>query len=219
MSAQNIRLPVFPAPGLLACLGLLVLLSGCASPFGAMGRHAEDGLDGIASWYGNPYHGRKTANGETYDMHALTAAHRTLPFGSRVRVRRSDDGRSVEVRINDRGPFFVDRVIDLSHQAARRIGMLRSGTARVRVEPLYVPRAPNPKWMILVGGFTQRREAQEFVGYFQRRGTDARIRPGWHGNQAHYHVQLRGLGRAGKAKRLVGRLRRNGYGAFIVRTR
>ena len=88
-------------------------------------------------------------------MHALTAAHRTLPFGSVVRVRRSDDGREVQVRINDRGPFFINRVIDLSREAARRIGMLRRGTTEVYVEPIYIPREPNPKWMILVGGFME----------------------------------------------------------------
>ena len=185
-----------------------------------MGHYIQDeDLRGIASWYGNPYHGRKTANGETYDMHALTAAHRTLPFGSRVRVRRSDDGREVDVRINDRGPFFINRVIDLSQEAARRIGMLRSGTTRVHVEPLYVPRELNPKWMILVGGFMEKPEAQEFADYFHGNGTISEIRPGWHGNYNHYHVQIKGLGRESKAKRLAERLQRNGYGAFIVRAK
>ena len=176
-------------------------------------------MQGIASWYGNPYHGRKTANGETYDMHALTAAHRTLPFGSIVRVRRSDDGREVQVRINDRGPFFINRVIDLSQEAARRIGMLRKGTTEVSVEPLYIPREPNPKWMILVGGFMGKPEAQEFADYFHRNGTMSEVRPGWHGNYEHYHVQIKGLIGESKAKRLVEKLQRNGYGAFIVRAK
>lgn len=176
-------------------------------------------MHGIASWYGNPYHGRKTANGEIYDMGALTAAHRTLPFGSIVRVSRSDDGREVQVRINDRGPFFINRVIDLSREAARRIGMLRRGTTEVSVEPLYIPREPNPKWMILVGGFMGKPEAQEFADYFHRNGTISEIRPGWHGNYEHYHVQIKGLVSESKAKRLAERLQRNGYGAFIVRAK
>jgi rare lipoprotein A len=91
---------------------------------------------GEASWYGHPYHGRRTASGERYDMHQLTAAHRTLPFETRVLVRRRDDGRSVEVRINDRGPFIKGRVIDLSFAAARRIGLDIDGVAPVSVEVL-----------------------------------------------------------------------------------
>ena len=205
---------------LVICLAFSILLSGCGFlPTPRSYDIQGDDLHGIASWYGNPYHGRKTANGETYDMHALTAAHRTLPFGSIVRVRRRDDGREVQVRINDRGPFFINRVIDLSQEAARRIGMLRRGTTEVYVEPLYIPSEPNPKWMILVGGFMEKPEAQEFAGYFHKNGTTSEIRPGWHGNYDHYHVQIKGLGHESKAKRLVKRLQRNGYGAFIVRAK
>jgi rare lipoprotein A len=89
---------------------------------------------GVASWYGKSHHGRRTANGETYDMSAMTAAHRTLPFGTVVRVTRLDDGRSVKVRINDRGPYARGRIIDLSAQAAETIGMTERGIARVKVE-------------------------------------------------------------------------------------
>jgi rare lipoprotein A len=91
-------------------------------------------LSGTASWYGGKFHGRKTANGETYNQHALTAAHRYLPFGTEVVVTNSNNGESVVVRINDRGPFTGGRIIDLSHEAANRIGMINSGTARVIVE-------------------------------------------------------------------------------------
>ena len=90
--------------------------------------------EGVASWYGKPFHGRKTASGERYDMHELTAAHRTLPFGTRVRVKRLDNGRDVVVRITDRGPFHEGRIIDLSKRAAREIGLLEPGTARVRIQ-------------------------------------------------------------------------------------
>jgi len=91
-------------------------------------------LSGTASWYGGKFHGRRTANGETYNQHALTAAHRYLPFGTEVVVTNQNNGRSVVVRINDRGPFSGGRIIDLSHQAASQIGMINSGTARVTVE-------------------------------------------------------------------------------------
>lgn len=86
---------------------------------------------GIASWYGKKYHGRKTANGETYDMWAMTAAHKSLPFGTVVRVVNKDNGRHIKVRINDRGPFVKGRVLDLSRKAARELGMEGTGTAKV----------------------------------------------------------------------------------------
>jgi rare lipoprotein A len=88
---------------------------------------------GIASWYGDPYHGRRTASGEVYDMHAFTAAHRSLPFGSVVEVRRRDSGAEVQVRINDRGPFIAGRIIDLSFAAAKRISLEVDGIAPVAI--------------------------------------------------------------------------------------
>jgi rare lipoprotein A len=91
---------------------------------------------GIASWYGGKFHGRLTANGEIFDTNKLTAAHRTLPFGTRVKVTSLNTGKSVVVRINDRGPFLHGRIIDLSQAAAMEIGMLESGTAPVTVEVL-----------------------------------------------------------------------------------
>ena len=90
----------------------------------------------MASWYGNPFHGRATASGEIYDMEAMTAAHPTLPFGTRLRVENLENGRSVTVTINDRGPFVKDRILDVSRKAARELGMLGPGTARVRITVL-----------------------------------------------------------------------------------
>jgi rare lipoprotein A len=92
--------------------------------------------DGIASYYAEEFHGRKTSNGETFDMNALTAAHQTLPFGTLVRVINKTTGTSVVVRINDRGPFLKDRIIDLSRAAAEKIGMIGPGTAEVHLEIL-----------------------------------------------------------------------------------
>ena len=89
---------------------------------------------GIASWYGAPFHGRLTANGERYDMNALTAAHKTLPLPSLVRITNLQNGRSLKIRVNDRGPFVHGRIIDVSRRAAQLLGFQRAGTARVRVE-------------------------------------------------------------------------------------
>jgi rare lipoprotein A len=94
---------------------------------------------GIASWYGNKFHGHLTSNGETYNMFGMTAAHKTLPLPSYVRVTNLDTNQSAIVRVNDRGPFHQDRVIDLSYSAAYKIGMLQRGTARVKVELLKSP--------------------------------------------------------------------------------
>jgi len=99
---------------------------------------------GIASWYGKKFHGLRTANGEIYDMHALSAAHKTLPLPTLVRVTNLDNGRSVIVRVNDRGPFVKERLIDLSYAAAQQLGYADRGTAHVRVQTLDMP-APNKK--------------------------------------------------------------------------
>jgi rare lipoprotein A len=130
---------------LLAVIGSVIctlLLSGCvASPRFTSVKYpvtkTVDGSvveEGIASYYADEFNGRKTSNGEIYDMNALTAAHQTLPFNTRVRVTNLGNGMSVVVRINDRGPFKDNRVIDLSLEAARSIGMIGPGTARVRIE-------------------------------------------------------------------------------------
>ncbi len=96
----------------------------------------REGLSGLASWYGPGHHGRPTASGEAFDMHALTAAHRTLPLGTRVRVTNVENGRTVVVEITDRGPYAPDRVIDLSYAAASVLGLLQRGVAPVRLEVL-----------------------------------------------------------------------------------
>ncbi len=117
--------------------------------------------EGIASWYGHPYHGRRTASGETYDMEKLTAAHRTLPFGTQVRVESLANHKSVEVRINDRGPSSMDRLIDLSRAAARRLDMIGPGTARVRLAVLTVlENARGNYYAVQVGAFQDKKRAE-----------------------------------------------------------
>ncbi|WP_093413391.1 MULTISPECIES: septal ring lytic transglycosylase RlpA family protein [unclassified Pseudomonas] len=117
-------------------LGLAILASlftGCAS-YNVDPRGYDE--SGTASYYGAKHHGKRTASGEPFDQHALTAAHRKLPFGTRVKVTNLNNDKTVIVRINDRGPFTRGRLIDLSRAAADQLGMLRSGTARVRVQAL-----------------------------------------------------------------------------------
>jgi rare lipoprotein A len=100
---------------------------------------------GVASWYGVPYHGRHSASGEIYDMEQLTAAHRDLPFQTWVEVTNLSNGKQVDVRINDRGPFAKGRILDLSQAAARDIDMLRAGTARVRLKVIPPPSVQSPQ--------------------------------------------------------------------------
>jgi rare lipoprotein A len=102
---------------------------------------------GIASWYGYPYHGRRAANGEIYDMERFTAAHRTLPFGTWVRVKNLTNDKTVDVRIQDRGPFVKSRVIDLSRAAAREVELLGPGTAKVRLTIIAASKVREPKFV------------------------------------------------------------------------
>ena len=123
-----------------AALSILSLaFAALPSPTAFAGEKSGRALNGTASWYGPGFHGRKTASGERFDQNAMTAAHRSLPLGSVVRVTNLENGRKVTVEINDRGPYIRGRVIDLSKAAARRLGMVRDGLATVRVEVLRRP--------------------------------------------------------------------------------
>jgi rare lipoprotein A len=121
----------FLASGLVA--GGVFALGTTAAAAGSPGRAPNEGL---ASYYGREHHRGPTASGERFDMHALTAAHRSLPFGTRLKVTNLANGRSVVVRINDRGPFVRSRVVDLSRAAAAELDFIRSGVTRVRLETL-----------------------------------------------------------------------------------
>ena len=167
---------------------VLLAVAACFQLFYASGQDRYDGAappsaatpadteTGIASWYGYPYHGRHAANGEIYDMEQLTAAHRTLPFGTRVRVVNLRNERAVEVRINDRGPFVEGRIIDLSKAAARAVDLITPGIAAVRVEVIGVPKASGSDlFAVQVGAFRDRRNAERYLVLMQSRYGSARI--------------------------------------------
>lgn len=132
---------------------------------------------GVASWYGKKFHGQRTANGEKYDMYAMTAAHKTLPLPSYLRVRNLNNGKSVIVRVNDRGPFLENRLVDLSYAAASKLGIIGTGTGIVEIEALTgdepitqvanrtpepdpLPRAAAPRLYLQFGAFTSRDNAE-----------------------------------------------------------
>ena len=132
----------------MACLAVAVVTSGCSLAGGHPARTPVPSVEsasgwtesGAASWYGQPHHGNPTASGEIFDQEAATGAHRTRPFGTRIRVENLDNGRSATLTINDRGPFVKDRILDVSRRIARELGMLGPGTARVRITVLELPK-------------------------------------------------------------------------------
>lgn len=132
---------------------------------------------GIASWYGAPYHNRRGSNGEIYDMHAMTAAHRTLPLGSIVRVTDLKTETFAIVRITDRGPFIEGRVIDLSQAAAQKIGMIGRGTAEVRIDVLQTPSPLDSggRWAVQIGAFEGEQAARDMAAHLTARYHTANV--------------------------------------------
>ena len=147
----------------LALATLALLSSACASHRYTQPTHGER-QRGVASWYGEPFHGRATASGEIYDMHQLTAAHRALPLGTVVDVTNLDNGRHVQVRVNDRGPFKKGRVLDLSYAAAKELDMIGEGLARVELQVVKIGQGrsgptPHSRYVVQVGAFRELQNA------------------------------------------------------------
>lgn len=195
---------------------------GTARRYAATGSGARAGEaieKGVASWYGPNFHGKLTANGEVYDMYALTAAHRTLPFNTLVRVQNLDNGESVIVRINDRGPFAKNRIIDLSRKAASRISMLGPGTARVRLYmvegDLQKARASNLKvatYTVQLGSFQTERGAIDK----SRAIRNSRVEKAYMNNgEPVYRVYYGVFTDRERAEREQRRLQRQGYDGYV----
>src|SRR5262245_12982611 len=149
---------------------------------------------GTASWYGPSFNNRPTSNGELYDMNGLSAAHRTLPFNSIVRVTALSNGRSVVVRITDRGPFVANRIIDLSYAAAKQLEMDRQGTARVKIEVLASPAdiAAGGRWAVQIGAFQNADSAAKMKEKLERRYHTAKVLK-YAGPTNHWWVRVRVL--------------------------
>lgn len=132
---------------------------------------------GLASWYGPPYHNRQAANGQTYDQNAMTAAHRTLPMGTTIRVTNTATNQSAVVVITDRGPFVHGRILDLSLAAAKATGVYRAGVTQVRIEVLQERAGATTagKWCVQIGAFQDARNAQRLQDDLQRRYTTAKV--------------------------------------------
>lgn len=176
---------------------------------------------GLASWYGNPFHGRQTASGEIYNMNGFTAAHRTLPFHTWVRVTNLENQRFTTVRINDRGPFIEGRIIDLSRAAADAIGMLGTGTALVRLEIVEDPEmaANPPRYAVQVGAFLAPENARQLQGKLSRKYGDVYVQTYERPDGLYYRVLVGRNVTRQAAETLAGRLRREPgiAAAFVLR--
>jgi rare lipoprotein A len=174
--------------------------------------------EGVASWYGVPFNGRRTSNGETYDMHDMTAAHRTLPFGAMVRVTNLANGRQTEVRVNDRGPFVANRIIDLSLAAAESIGMIGTGTATVRLEMVAGPNPLEGFFGVQVGAFSVQDNADRLRARLAERYSSVTIVPVSLPNGRFYRVRVGRLPSEAAARALAEQLRANEqFVTFVVR--
>lgn len=202
-------------------------LAGCAAPRAARVPPTPAAVIlgaeqvGQASWYGHPYHGRRTASGEIYDMHRLTAAHPTLPFDARVRVTDLRDGvREVEVRINDRGPFVDGRVIDLSYAAARKLDAVRAGVIPVRLRVVGLPGDAAPAragaWTVQVGAFADPERARRLAGEMARLGEPVAVTPGARDGVTYHRVHVGRFADRADAARLAGRLAGAGHRVLVV---
>lgn len=190
---------------------------------------------GIASWYGNPFHGHKTSNGEVYNMYDWTAAHKTLPMNTRLLVENLDNGRSTTVRINDRGPFVGDRIIDLSYNVARDLGVMKKGTAHVRITALgeaetvrladnktaarFLPHEDFQKgdFYVQIGAFTVQNNADRLKDTMNRGGREAETVRYDRGDQVFYRVQVKAGSTLTAARQMEQTMAGSGFPkAFVV---
>jgi len=188
---------------------------------------------GIASWYGKKFHGKKTANGETYDMYAMTAAHTTLPMPSMVLVTNLDNGKQIEVRVNDRGPFVKNRLIDLSYTAAKALGYLEKGTARVRVQTLggsyakalqesispratLAPSVAIKKAYIQLGAFSVKESAYRFSTQLKIEFEQGLPEPKVYPTVGVYRVRMGPFSSDSAANSALQQVKSGGYDAMIV---
>lgn len=172
---------------------------------------------GKASWYGPGFHGKKTSSREIYDMHDMTAAHRTLPFGTYVIVTNLNNEKTVMVKINDRGPFVEGRVIDLSYAAASALGMVEPGVIPVRIEVIQAlsPSLNSQKISVQVGAFTIKKNAEKLKTQLSKTFSDVYIAQFKTPHQIYYRVRIKAESKQ-KANTIALKLQKAGYNVFIL---
>ena len=176
---------------------------------------------GVSSWYGEPFHGRQTANGEIYDMYGLTAAHRLMPLGTIVKVTHRENGRSVTVKVNDRGPFIRGRILDLSFGAAERLGMTAAGLAPVAIEVVDLPKnfsASGGRFTVRVGAFEIEENAKRLAERLRTKYADVYLTTLRSNQNTIYRVSVGLLGQKRLAFQLANRLsREDNLDTFVTR--
>ena len=212
----------------LSLVATLLFFSACASHsrrdegIYSPGHYPSEGYTqvGIASWYGIEEHGRYAASGERFSMHDHTAAHRSLPLGTVARVTNLENGRDVIVRINDRGPFVDGRIIDLSYAAAKSIGMITKGTAKVKVEVISAPgRASDyfiPKYTVQIGSFRDRGNAFDVKSRLDGDLDNVRIEPLNINGDTYYRVRVGRYSQKHDAEKVASKLIRYGYRGNVI---
>jgi len=193
--------------------------------------HDADGFSqrGVASWYGKDFHGRKTSSGEVYDMYAMTAAHKTLPLGTYVRVRNLDNGREIDVRVNDRGPFVAGRIIDLSYAGAKQLEIIGPGTAPVEITALGVAAGvkngrqayvqmnyEQGRFTVQVGAFLEQANAQRLQSKLAESYDNAHIVTYFDGQKTFYRVRVGHLTTLSQAEEYERMLIGSGYSAATI---
>ena len=219
----RIQHSAFRIAGGLFCLVIVcMLLASCARP-PVRPVSLGTGETGLASWYGQEFHGRPTSSGEVYDMYQLTAAHRELPLGTWVMVTNLNNGRSVELRVNDRGPFVPDRILDVSYGAGRLLGMIGPGVIPVRVVVTRLapgdgaePTPLTARYTVQVGSFVSEGNAKDLAHSLAGSFPDVEVVRRAIGGDVYYRVRIGTLDRRAEALALAERLAARGLSVLIV---
>ncbi|OGW43228.1 MAG: hypothetical protein A2132_07215 [Nitrospirae bacterium RBG_16_43_11] len=193
-----------------------LIVSSCAFPAYRSPYAAGYVERGIASWYGEDFHGKPTSSGEIYNMYDLTAAHKLMPLGTVAKITNLDNDRSVVVKINDRGPFIDGRIIDLSYSAATEIGMMEKGLSRVEIKVLKWGKSLSD-FTVQVGSFAVEENALRLKEKLNQKYRDAHIITYETNDKKYYRVRVGSTKDIGKAERLAERLSEEGFSFFITR--
>ena len=219
---KSSRLAASPSDLLVAAL---IFMSGCAVPASKVALpsipQSSVSQTGIASWYGPGFHGKATASGEIYNQNDLTAAHQTLPLGTKIMVTNLENGHSTEVLVNDRGPFAKNRIIDLSYAAAQSINMVGPGTALVRVDVITSPMRlqtirPSLDYTLQLGSFAQLENAQQLRERIAKSFADVTITPLQAKDTIYYRVHLGTFSNRGAAEEQARQVSQAGYSVIIM---
>ena len=204
----------------------LLILASCSPYPSRVGSDFKSQV-GYASWYGSDFHGRATASGEVYDMHAMTAAHRILPFGTVVVVTNLENNREIKVIVNDRGPFVRGRIIDLSYGAAKGIGMAEAGLAKVRIEPVgrdtgYIRHVKvsgdvEGPYVVQIGSFIEKDNAKRLKEAVSWKYSGVYVTKAEISGRTFFRVRLGSFKNRKKAIRLAETLADEGYEVAVMR--